>query len=109
MKELGLRKEWVFDSTELSQSEWNLKVEKRMAEKQLKEWRVTCESNTKLQDYMKWDGMSNFKLYLNEIFIRNRDILVKLRSGVNSLRIEEGHKDGLKQKKKDTPRVQPGN
>ena len=87
---LGL--EWRTRSTALSKPQWETKVDKIVADKFKEKWREECRNNKKLEVYTEHGGDFGPKKYLENFNIRSRDIMARLRSGSNELRIDEGRR-----------------
>ena len=72
-----------------------------MREEFVKNWKIDCSNNKKLETYRKLGGDFGFKDYLNSSNIRSRDIMARLRSGSNALRIDTGRRLQLSRKERN--------
>jgi len=95
MQNLGLNSDWVRGFSQLSYAEWSGKVDKILEEKYIKEWKINCLSNSKLELYSKYGGGFGPKKYLEHSNISQRDKMAQLRSGTSNLRIELGRREKI--------------
>ena len=87
-----LQTEWLGQSSDLSKTQWDSNIDTLVRDNFIKNWKLDCATNKKLELYVKLGGIFGFKDYLNSNNIRSRDILARLRSGSNTLRIDTGRR-----------------
>ena len=92
IKKHRLDAEWIIQSTELTKGQWETMVDRKLLGCFKKAWKKNCESNKKLELYTEHGGFFGIKDYLGNFKIRIRDIMARLRSRSNSLRIDSGRR-----------------
>ena len=75
-------------SSPMSTSGWETLINKITTKDVVDDWKKGCLNNKKLSTYIMFGGGFGFKNYLNNFNIKSRDIMSRLRSGFNNLRMD---------------------
>ena len=74
----------------MNKAEWNKLIQRKIQEREQREWRQRALSKPKLRTYIKYKKILKEEEYLNSEDAIGRRMLARLRSATNSLRIETG-------------------
>ena len=86
--ELDLQSYWISQKLNMNKAEWNKLIQRKIQEREQREWRQRSLSKPKLRTYIKYKKILKEEEYLNSEDAIGRRMLARLRSGTNSLRIE---------------------
>ena len=88
--ELDLHDYLISQKINMNKAEWNKLIQRKIQEREQREWRQRALSKPKLRTYIKYKKILKEEEYLNSEDAIGRRMLARLRSGTNSLRIETG-------------------
>jgi hypothetical protein len=93
---LGLQDFWDKDNTDITTKAWNDEVEAAVLKWEQRNWLEGLASKTKLENYRNWKrtwGLEKYLLIGGEL--EGTRTLTRLRSGANSLEIDQGRQKGV--------------
>ena len=95
--DLDLEEVWIRQEIKESTNEWNKLIEKKIQEREQREWRQRALKKPKLRTYTKYKLLLKEEEYLKNEDEIGRRMMARIRSGTNKLRIETGRYEKPKQ------------